>query len=428
MLEITKKVAPAFYDYVFDWDHETYVVGGGYGSSKSYHTAFKIICKLLEERRTCLVVREVYGTIYESCYSLISEILNDMRLISLGAVTAHKSPLEFIFFNGSRIIFKGMDDPAKIKSINGVSIVWLEEAAEVKAAGFTELQGRLRTPDLSAHFILTFNPVDKGSWIYKRFFEGIINDDDLYQQKTLILGKTYYHHSTPDDNPYLPQSYIDRLDDLINYDPDLYRVARLGHFGTNGIKVLPNFSVAETSKSVYEAVSLLNPVNIKTGMDFGFEESFNAVVTCAVDHKNKILYIFREYYKNHMTDPETAADPDFKIFNRYSITADSAEPKTIKYYRDMGYRMRPAKKFQGSRLEYTKKMRRFRKIICAPCCPNVIRELSTLTYAKDKQGNTVYDQFNIDPHTLSALWYALDNVNVADVKDKKNYSKKGDTS
>ena len=82
-------------------------------------------------------------------------------------------------------------------------------------------------------------------------------------------------------------------------------------------------------------------------------------------------------------------------------------------------------KFHGSRLSNTRKIKRFRSIIVSPKCQNTIRELSDLTYKKDAKGNAVYDQFNIDAHSLSALWYALDTVTVADVKDRIYYSKRG---
>lgn len=64
-------------------------------------------------------------------------------------------------------------------------------------------------------------------------------------------------------------------------------------------------------------------------------------------------------------------------------------------------------------------MKRFYKIVCSDQCPNTIRECKTLTYKKDKQGNTIYDEFNIDPHTFSAMWYGLDDYELIDLKDKK---------
>lgn len=440
---IQKEVPESFYDYIFNWDYETYIMFGGYGSGKSYQTALKIILKCFKERRTVLVIREVFGTILESCFSLFCEILSDMDMLEMNhnrerarkKVLYSKGPLSFTFPNGSRIIFKGMDEPQKLKSINNISIVWLEEASEIKYAGYKELLGRLRTPNVSLHFILTFNPTEKSNWVYQHFFKRvtddgkeivILDDEDLYERGIITIGKKYYHFSNCEDNPYLPDSYIDRLDDIQNYDLDLYTVARLGHFGATGTKVLPQFEVAKTNKEVFDAVRKLSSNNIHTGMDFGFEESYNAVINCATDLENNILYIYREYYKNHMTDMDTANDEDFKKFKKYYIIADSEDPKAIAFYNQMGYRMRGAKKFPGSRLSYTRKIKRFSKIICAPQCKNTIRELKDLSYDVDKDGNTIPDEFNIDPHTFSAIWYALDVVEVTDLKHNYTNTRKGD--
>jgi phage terminase large subunit len=108
------------------------------------------------------------------------------------------------------------------------------------------------------------------------------------------------------------------------------------------------------------------------------------------------------------------------------IVADNEDPKAIAYYRQSGFRIRACRnKFAGSRLSNTRKIKRFKKIICSPKCKNVIRELKDLTYLKKPNGDTVYDEFNIDPHSFSAIWYALDTVTVADVKDKRFNSKAG---
>ena len=425
---IEKEVNPRFEDFVFDWDYSTYLLVGGYGSSKSYHIALKIILKLLEETRKALVVREVYETIRESCFDLFVEILNDLGLTKESGVsiaTYKVSPMQINFSNGSKIIFKGMDKPGKLKSINGVSIVWLEEASEVKYDGYKELKGRLRHPTLSLHTILSTNPVGTDNWVYTHFFkrlddEGnevvVLDDMRLYKKHTIVKNGTYYHHSTCDDNLFLPEAYIKELDEMRVYDPDLYRIARKGQFGVNGKKVLPQFTVADTEAFVLSAVKRTPREFLFNGFDFGFETSYNAIVRMAVDDANKILYIYDEYYRNHMTDDRTAKDllrwePSIQD---EQLVADCAEPKTITFYAQEGFKIRPCRKI--SRIEQVKKIKRFRQIICSPRCRNCIRELKNLTYAKDAQGNMIMDEFNIDPHTFSAIWYGLDTYNVADVK------------
>lgn len=454
-MEVTKTITPHFENLLFDWDYETYLAVGGYGSSKSYHIALKIILKCFEEKRKVLVIREVYDTITESCYDLFSEILAEMDLLAddnwkgnaKNKVIRRKSPMSFMFPNGSRIIFKGMDKPEKVKSINGVSIVWLEECSEVKYDGYKELLGRIRTPDISLHFILSCNPVDKSNWVYRHFFkrlddEGkehvILDDEELYVKREMIRNGVYYHHSVPDDNPFLPKAYLKRLDDISTYDYTLYRVARHGRFGASGTRVLPQFEMARKPKEFKDAVMSIPPERHYFGFDFGFEESYNAVVSLAVDTKKQILYIYDEIYLNKITDDKMAVHPDMLRLKakqqdmaaaqeRYNpIVADNEDPKAISYYRQMGYYIRGCRnKFAGSRLSNTRKMKRFKKIICSPKCINTIRELQDLTYKKDSKGNVIYDDFNIDPHTFSAIWYALDTYTVADLKDVKRYSKAG---
>ncbi|MED3441968.1 PBSX family phage terminase large subunit [Bacillus subtilis] len=412
-----KEVNPRFRNFLFDWSQKFYFLVGGYGSSKSYHVALKIVLKLLKEKRTALVVREVYDTHRDSTFSLLEEIITDIGLDH--KIRCITSPMQIRFPNGSKIIFKGMDKPAKLKSINNISIVWIEECSEVKYDGFKELLGRLRHPTLQLHMLLSTNPVSKGNWSYKHFFKDdtnqffVLDDEELYKEKTIIRNKTYYHHSTADDNLFLPESYIEQLEDLKTHDPDLYRIARKGRFGVNGKLVLPQFE-ERPHEEVMNAIRAIDRPVLKNGMDFGFVDSYNALVRMAIDHKEKILYIYWQYYKNDTTDDKTAED--LKELKRVLIKADSAEPKTIRFFRQQGFLMKPAKKFQGSRLQYTKKVKRFKKIICSDQCPDVVRELKDLTFKVDKDGNIIEDEFNIDPHTFSAIWYGLDDYEVSSLK------------
>lgn len=452
---IDKEVAPVYYDFMSDWDYRQYLLIGGYGSGKSYHIALKIVLKLLSERRKALVIREVFDTISDSCYDLICEILDDLGLYtndvsswrrSPRLVLCQKSPLKMVFHNGSSIIFKGMDKPEKIKSINGVSIVWMEECSEIKYAGYKEVLGRLRTPDVSMHFILSCNPVGKENWVYRHFFRRIdddgketivLDEEKLYGKKCLIKNGTYYMHTVPEDNVFLPKEYLKTLDGLKDFDEPLWRVAKLGRFGANGTRVLPQLEVAQSPKLFKRAIQVLGDENKYFGFDFGFEESYNAVISMAVDAQHSILYVYDEIYINHVTDDKMAELPEMLELKsklddmavdglNKQIVADNEDPKAISFYRQCGYRIRACRnKFAGSRLSNTRKVKRFHKIIVSPKCKNTIRELRDLTYKKDPKGNVIYDEFNIDPHTFSAIWYGLDSVTVADVKEKKYNSARG---
>lgn len=445
------QVSNRFASFIQDWDYRQYLLFGGYGSGKSYAVAEKIHLKLLEEKRTCLVVRNVFDTIRESCFSLFKEIIESMGMLSDttrlsgkvdGKIVAVTSPMEIRYPNGSRIIFKGLDNPEKIKSINGVSIVWIEECSEIYFQAYTELLGRIRGKGVTKHFILTCNPVGKWNWVYDTFFvhtddegnENIIQDPEVvYRRRTVVNRKNgvYYHHSVVDDNPFVEQAYIQQLDAMKQLDKELWVVSRWGRFGIDGTRVLPNFCVAKNAKQFKQKVNSIPSRFHFFGLDFGFEESYNALISCAVDDENKDLYIYDEVYMNHITDDKFSQREDVRrVAERAGrckkpICADSAEPKSIQFYRQQGFNMYGAKKYVGSRLANTKKMKRFRHIYCSPKCKNTIRELKELTYKKDKQGQLVYDEFNIDPHTFSALWYSLDNYTVANIKKHKPNTKRG---
>lgn len=413
-VQLNKEVNPRFEEFLFDWNQKFQFLVGGYGSSKSYHVALKIILKLISEKRKALVVREVFETIRDSCFSLFEEIIYDLELNTKG-VRLTTSPMKITFSNGSQIIFKGMDKPGKLKSINDISLIWLEECSEIKYAGFKELIGRLRHPRLRNYMILSTNPVSKSNWTYLHFFINkdakVIKLDDyrLYKEKTIVLGDTYYHHSTADDNYFLPDDYIAQLDDMKNYDIDLHRVARLGQFGANGKKVLPQFEVMAHDE-VMKVVNRTSARLLKNGLDFGFVTSFNALSRMAIDEKNMWLYIYDEVYTKEQDDEELYQE--LAHLGRTLIKADH-EDSTIKYLNKKGMNLRKAKKYAGSRAEYTKKVKRFKRIICSDKCVNHIDELQDLTYKTNNNDEIIEDQFNIDPHTFSAMWYGLDDYDVA---------------
>lgn len=424
-MDINIEIPDRFTSFISDWDYETQLLLGGYGSGKSYSIGLKIVFKLLEERRTALVVRNILATMKESCFMLFKDILTKLDMLSDGGkdgkIQAIVSPMEIRFPNGSRIIFKGLDNPEKVKSLHGVSIVWIEECSEIRYDAYKELIGRIRENKVSLHFILSCNPVGKENWVYNYFFKRtnddgsetvICDEEQFYKRRTMVCKldenqEVYYHHSLPDDNPFLPKAYLHRLDGLKKTDKQLWVVARWGRFGANGTRVLPNFVVAKDPRKFKNKVNSISAHFHFFGLDFGFEESFNALISCCVDDANKILYIYDEIYVNHITDDRFAEREDVRGIATKAgrcekpICADSAEPKTIKFYRQQGYNMKACKKYAGSRLQNTKKIKRFRKIVCSPRCKNTIKELSGLTYKKDSKGNVIYDEFNIDPHTFN---------------------------
>lgn len=207
---------PAFYN-----ESRFLVLRGGAGSGKSVFAAQKIIARCLAESgHRFLIMRKVDRTIKDSVYQLCKDVLRGWSLIDKCGVNKSEMRITIPSADGgaSELIFKGLDEPDKLKSIVGISGIWMEEADAFTIEDFKELNRRLRdeAPGYK-QFIITFNPVSDKHWLKARFFD--IKSDDI---TTL--------HTTYKDNPYLSKEYIrDVLE--AEKDENAYRIYTLGEWG-----------------------------------------------------------------------------------------------------------------------------------------------------------------------------------------------------
>lgn len=410
-----------FENYIKDWNYYDYVIFGGYGSSKSYNTALKIILKMLQEKRRVLVVREVGETLKESCFDLLKEIIETYNLDNFFKSTV--SPMKIKARNGGEIIFMGLDKSRKLKSINNIDTVWIEEAADISYEAFKELNGRLRTKK-KLHIFLTFNPVSKNTWVYKHYFKKRnINEDNLYKDKFLTYNNTYYMHSVATDNKFLNDEYIARLEELKEYDEELYRIAFLGHFGFVGERVFSNYEELDHEEVIQrvEKLSRYGAGNLYDGLDLGFSVSYNALTRLCVDRDNNYLYIYQEVYNKGLINSELISSIK-DIFNaKYNkLIVDSSRPELVEEIVRNGIRAYGSKKGAGSVLDGLQKIRSFKKVYISRECKQVLEDFGEFSHKKDKNGEYIEDEFNIDSHTIDAIRYALEEYTPRRLKGGNN--------
>ena len=146
---------------------------GGASSGKSHGVVQKVVLKSLQcwkHPRKVLWLRKVDRTIQESIFADVIDCLSNWQLLPLCRV--NKSNRTIHLPNGAVFLFKGMDDPEKIKSIKGLSDVVMEEASEFTQDDFTQLTLRLREPKhKKRQLFCMFNPVSKLNWTYKQWFD-----------------------------------------------------------------------------------------------------------------------------------------------------------------------------------------------------------------------------------------------------------------
>ncbi len=180
--------------------------------------------------------------------------------------------------SGSMLLFKGLDDVEKLKSIAGITDIWFEEATEGTEEDFLQLDLRLRAKVDNLQFFLSFNPVSKANWCYKHWFEnGTPNN-------TLIVKTTYK------DNAFLPADYVARLEDMKQTNPTWYNIYALGDFCTLDKLVYNNWA-----EQIFDWKQLKGQLCI--GLDFGYVQDESALVACIVNQQEKTIYIFDEVYQ-----------------------------------------------------------------------------------------------------------------------------------
>ena len=321
-------ILPYYHNEVLNYDTRICVFYGGAGSGKSVFVVQKLILKALNSKRKILVCRKVGATIRDSIFA---EFKDKLYPFSMFINSINKTDLTITFVNGSEIIFKGLDDSEKIKSIQGIDDVVIEEATEITQDDFSQLSLRLRSNKPHNQIHLMFNPVSKANWAYRYFFE------------TKPPANCKIIHSTFKDNPKLPQDYIAELQRLKLTNPNYYKIYVLGEFATLDKLIFQNVKIQLIPREEVEKLPFW------VGLDFGYINDPSAITWGRYDSVNSIIYICGEYTKTGMTNDKIAKVIKALGFAKERIIADSAEEKSIEEIRRLGIpRIKGAIKGVGS--------------------------------------------------------------------------------
>lgn len=313
------------------WDESRHLVlYGGAGSAKSYSAAQKLIYRTLSEKNIIIaVVRQTFRSHLNSTYALLKHVVSTLGLEKHFTFTT--SPLEINNILGSKIIFVGVDDIEKIKSLLAHSI-WIEEATELSDDDITQLDLRLRgVSDHYKQIIFSFNPVSIFSPLKKRFF-------DTKNDSVNII------HSTYKDNPFVGKEYEKQMEQLSLTNPRLYQIYALGEWGIadEGL-IFPN-----TQLSYQYEWKDMDGLPTALGCDWGFTDP-SLLIQCWYDKPNRTIYIKEILYQTNLTvDDFIGMMKARDISKRIPIFADSSRPEMIEQVKRAGFNMMGARKEKDS--------------------------------------------------------------------------------
>ena len=403
-IRISEVIGSAFYDLardVFHHGHTHYDLSGGRGSLKSSCVSLLVPPLMIQnpEYHAC-VFRKVGNTIRDSVFQQYVWAIDKLGMADLWA--SKTSPPELVYKpTGQRILFRGADDPMKLKSIKApfgyIAITHFEEKDQF--AGRKEirniLESTMRGGDTFWNFESYNPPITRDNWA---------NIDSLEPRSNRLCHKSCYLQAPPE---WLGEQFLAEAEYLKNTNEREYRHEYLGEAVGSGGEVFENLEIREITDD-----ELAHFDRIRNGLDWGYYPDPFAFNRMQYDAAQRTLYIFDEVTAHKQGNKETAERLIEKGLTREDrITADSAEPKSIADYNKFGLSCVGAQKGAGS-VEYSMKwLQQLNKIVIDPKrCPDTAREFTKYEYERTKDGEIISGYPDKDNHHIDAVRYGTEPI------------------
>lgn len=359
------------------------VLYGGRGSGKTHQVAEYLIVQSLLNKEKVLCTREIQRSIKESVHAVLVSKINSLGLDKYFTITENK----ISNVSGSEFIFAGLRmNIDSIKSIEGITKCWVEEAQSVSRKSLDILRPTIRAKN--SEMIITFNPERDEDPVWQDF---IVNPSEHSW-----VQKVNYN-----DNPFFPADLEKERAECEKRNPDDYKWIWLGE--------LRKISDAQIFKNIFEVKEFETPSSARFyhGADWGYAEDPTTLIRCFIE--DGCLYIDKEVYEKHVElDDLPRFFSRIETARRWPVYGDAARPDIIKHLRRRGYNIRKCDKWQGSVEQGISYIRNFYKVYIHPACINTINEFERYSWKQDRNTNEILPvPVDKDNHCIDALRYAL---------------------
>lgn len=401
-IRLSEKIGSAFYAVahdVFHHGHTHYDFSGGRGSLKSSTVSVLVPLLLINNPGThALVLRKVANTIRDSVYAQYIWAIGELGMAAYWE--AKVSPMELIYKpTGQKIMFRGADDPMKIKSIKVpfgyIAVTHFEEKDQF--AGRAEIRNILQSTMRGGSVFWNFEsynpPISRDNWA---------NKDSLEERDDRLCHKSTYLQAPPE---WLGEQFLAEAEHLKETDERAYQHEYLGiPVGTGG-NVFENLELREITDKEIGSFD-----QIYQGVDWGWYPDPFAFIRLHYDRARETIYFIDEIYKNKLTNEESGGIIKGCGYGDAYITCDSAEPKSTADYRALGLPAKEAIKGPGS-VDYGMKWLQRRKIVIdRRRTPNAYKEFVNYEYERNKDGDIISGYPAANNHLIDATRYALERI------------------
>lgn len=399
---LSEKLGPAFHLLardVFRHSHTHYDLSGGRGSLKSSCVSLLVPPLLIRNPGThAVVLRKVGNTIRDSVYAQYLWAIGELGMADFW--DAKVQPMELIYKpTGQKIMFRGADDPMKIKSIKVpfgyIAVTHFEEKDQF--AGRPEirtiLQSTMRGGSMFWNFESYNPPISRDNWA---------NKDSLEERADRLCHRSTYLEAPPE---WLGEQFLAEAEHLRLTDERAYRHEYLGEAVGTGGNVFDKLELREIAD---EEIASFD--RIYQGADWGFAPDPFAFIRVHYDRAREKLYVIDELYVNRWSNTRTAEWIKEKGYTDAYVTCDSAEPKSVADFRACGVPAKEAVKGPGS-VEHGMKWLQVRTIVIDwRRTPHAYEEFVGYEYDRDKDGNFISGYPDEHNHLIDALRYGMERM------------------
>ncbi len=341
--------------------------------------------RAIAEKTRFLCTRAIQNTLSDSALAIMKRVIADAELDSLFKMTEHGLSCS----SGSEFIFRGLQNPDRIKSLDGIKYCWVEEAHAVANNAWKMLIPTVREP--GSEFWVTFNPDQESDPTFQMFV--------AHPRPDATIEKINWQ-----DNQFFPQVLNQEKEYDKQTDYDKYLHVWEGH--------CREISDAQVFKGKYRVAPFETPGDVRFfyGADWGFAQDPTVLIRCFI--KNQILWIDYEAYGVGV-DIDATPEMFDKVpdSRRWSIVADSARPETISYMKKQGFKMRGAEKGKGSVEDGIQFIRSFRGVVIHERCKHAADDFRLYKYKEDKlTGEVLPDPEDKNNNCIDAIRYALEKL------------------
>ena len=401
-VRLSQIIGPAFHLLardVFQHGHTHYDLSGGRGSLKS--SCVSVLTPLLivaNPNTHALVLRKVANTIRDSVYAQYVWAIGELGMAAYWEPKV--SPMELIYKpTGQKIMFRGADDPMKIKSIKVpfgyIAITHFEEKDQFagRAEIRTILQSTMRGGSVFWNFESYNPPISRDNWA---------NKDSLEERADRLCHKSTYLEAPPE---WLGEQFIAEAEHLKATNERAYQHEYLGIAVGTGGNVFENLDLREITDKEIQSFD-----HIYQGVDWGYFPDPFAFIRLHYDKARETIYVIDELYVNKQSNAQTGGWIKEKGYIDAYITCDSAEPKSVADFRAMGLPAKEAVKGPGS-VEHGMKFLQSRKIVIdRKRTPNAYKEFVGYEYERNKDGDIISGYPDENNHLIDAVRYAMERI------------------